>query len=85
MLLWSPCKNLKPYDNPFWDFNKVGANNNNNNKKRNNLPKIVAYLSLLRWLHALLSDQLSRMMTRYWLTLLRMGKHTCNGSHCKTE
>jgi hypothetical protein len=20
MLLRSPCKNLKPYDNPFWDF-----------------------------------------------------------------
>ena len=24
MLLWSPCKNLKPYDNPFWDLNNGG-------------------------------------------------------------
>ena len=21
LLVRSPCKNLKPYDNPFWDFN----------------------------------------------------------------
>jgi hypothetical protein len=30
---------------------------NNNKKKRRKIPKIVAYLSLLRWSHALRSDQ----------------------------
>jgi hypothetical protein len=40
MLLRSPCKNLKPYDNPFCDFSIGGAK-----KKWNNLPKIVVYLS----------------------------------------
>ena len=50
----SPYKNLKPYDKPFWDFTNGGENNK---KKRINLPKLVAYLSLLRWSHALRSDQ----------------------------
>ena len=40
MLLRSPCKDLKPYDNPFWDFSNGGKI-----KKKINLPKIVAYLS----------------------------------------
>ena len=51
LLLRSPCKISQPYDNPFWDFSKGGA------KKKINLPIIVAYLSLLRWSHALRSDQ----------------------------
>jgi hypothetical protein len=37
-----------------WDFGNGGEKNK---KKRINLPKIVAYLSLLRWFHALRSDQ----------------------------
>jgi hypothetical protein len=30
LLLRSPCKNLEPYDNPFWGF----SNGGNNNKKK---------------------------------------------------
>jgi hypothetical protein len=37
---------FEPYDNPFWDFNNGG-------EKKNIKPEIVAYLSLLRWSHAL--------------------------------
>jgi hypothetical protein len=34
MLLRSPCKNLKPYKIPFWDFNNGGANKNIGKKER---------------------------------------------------
>ena len=34
MLLRSPCKNLKPYDNPFCDFSNGGAKKKNNNKRK---------------------------------------------------
>ena len=37
MLLRSPCKNLKPYDNPFRDFSNGGANKKK--KKRLNYLK----------------------------------------------
>jgi hypothetical protein len=56
---WKPINFSGPYDNPLWDLNNGCANNKNN--KRNNLPKIVAYLSLRRWSHKLRSDQ-------YWPT-----------------
>jgi hypothetical protein len=26
LLLRSPCKNLEPYDNPFWGFSNSGKN-----------------------------------------------------------
>ena len=66
MLLRSLCKNLKTYNNPFWDFINGGTISAQAMTlgcagyetwlrrlyKRNNLPKIVAYLSLLSWLHA---------------------------------
>ena len=46
LFYWNPniYITLKPYDNPFWDFNNSGANNKNN--KRNNtktsaLPKFA--------------------------------------------
>jgi hypothetical protein len=42
ILVGSPCKKFTPYDNPFWDFNNGG-----NNKRK--IPKIVSYISLLRW------------------------------------
>ena len=71
MLLRSQCKNLKPYDNRFWDFSNDGevkfCNENSGLPKfaplvaRTSLgpiPNIVAYLSLLLWSHALRSDQL---------------------------
>ena len=46
MLLRSPCKNLKSYDNPFWGKSKEGPKKKkNNNKMWKKLPKIVAYLS----------------------------------------
>ena len=56
MLLRSPCTNLKPYDNPFWDFSNSGEKSKNKSKKRlitknRGLPK------LLLWSHALRSDQ----------------------------
>jgi hypothetical protein len=73
IVLRSPCKKFKPYDNPFWDFNNGG------NKKKSGIiskivatyvyassqgqrthsarTKIVAFLSLLRWSHALRSYQ----------------------------
>jgi hypothetical protein len=36
----NPCRNLKPYDNPFWDFNNGGAKKREKRKEmRNNLPK----------------------------------------------
>ena len=38
---------------PFWDY----SNGVENNNKRKNLPKIVAYLGLLRWSHVLCYDQ----------------------------
>ena len=56
MLLRSPCKNLKTYDNP-------------KNLRR---PKIVAYLSLLCWSHALRSDQLPKIIA--YLILLRWSR-----------
>jgi hypothetical protein len=37
-ILVSSCKNLKPCDNPFWDFNNRGKNNKNN-KKSGKIPK----------------------------------------------
>jgi hypothetical protein len=52
MLLRSPCKNLKPYDNPFWGFEQRWRE-----EKKIDLPKIVAYLSLLCWSHGLRSDE----------------------------
>ena len=66
LLLRSPCKNLEPYDNSFWDFNNGGKSMS----KRWIIPKIVAYLSLLRWSHALRSDQLllcHRQPGWFWL------------------
>ena len=48
-----PCKILEPYDNSFWGFEKRWQEE----KKKIKIPKIVAYLSLLLWSHALLSDQ----------------------------
>ena len=33
ILVRSPCKNLKPYDNPFWGFEQRYQEINNNNKK----------------------------------------------------
>ena len=56
---WKPIQFFGPYDNPLWDLNNGCAKEKNN--KRNNLPKIVAYLSLRRWSHKLCSDQ-------YWPT-----------------
>ena len=35
MLLRSPCKNLEPYDNPFWGF----SNGGNKKKKKKNKKK----------------------------------------------
>jgi hypothetical protein len=32
MLLRSPCKNLKSYENPFWCFSNGGKKNNKRNK-----------------------------------------------------
>ena len=32
MLLRSPCKNLKPYDNPFWDFSNSGKSGKKSKK-----------------------------------------------------
>jgi hypothetical protein len=43
MLLRSPCEKLKPYDNPFWDFNNSG-----NTRKRRKVEKyfkvVVTYV-----------------------------------------
>ena len=33
LLLRSPCKNLEPYDNPFWGFSNGGNKKNNKNKR----------------------------------------------------
>ena len=48
----SPCIISERYDNPIWDF-RYGTKE----KESGIIPKIVAYLSLLRWSHALHSDQ----------------------------
>jgi hypothetical protein len=37
LLLRSPCKKLKPYNNPFWGFEQGYQE-----KRRRKLPKIVA-------------------------------------------
>ena len=42
----------EPYNNPFWDFRNGGEK-----KKRGIIPKILPFLSLLRWSHALSLDQ----------------------------
>jgi hypothetical protein len=34
LIFRSPCKNVIPYDNPFWDFSNSGEK-----KKRNNYQK----------------------------------------------
>ena len=52
LILMRACKILEPYNNPFWDFNNRGEK-----KKSGIIPKIVAYLSLLHWSHALRSYQ----------------------------
>jgi hypothetical protein len=36
ILVRSPCKNLKPYDIPFWDFNNGG------NKKKRKISKVCS-------------------------------------------
>ena len=52
LLVRSPCKVSELNNNPFWGF-RYGP------KKERIIPKIVAYLiKLLRWLHALHSDQI---------------------------
>jgi hypothetical protein len=38
LLLRSPCKNLEPYDNPFWGFNNGG---NKKKEKRKEKEKYV--------------------------------------------
>ena len=46
ILLRSPCKNLKPYDNPFWGLEQRYQEQENKRKQeKEKLPKIVAYLS----------------------------------------
>jgi hypothetical protein len=35
LLLRSPCKNLEPYDNPFWGFSNGGNKKKNKKKKKN--------------------------------------------------
>ena len=48
MLLRSPCKNVKPYDNPFWGFEQWYQQQQEKRKKRRRkrkIPKIVVYLS----------------------------------------
>ena len=52
LLLRSPCKYLKPYNKPYWDFSNGGTR-----VRQRLIPKIVAYLSFLRWSHALRSFQ----------------------------
>ena len=55
MLLRSPCQKLKPYNNPFWGFEQRYQDNKITTRrlitKNSGLPK------LLRWSHALRSDQ----------------------------
>jgi hypothetical protein len=34
MLLRSPCKNLKPYNNPLWGFNNGGGKKRREKKKK---------------------------------------------------
>jgi hypothetical protein len=46
----------------LWDFNNDGSY-----KKWNNLPKIVAYLSLLHWSYTLRTDQLADCVRYPWL------------------
>ena len=41
LLLGSPCKNLKPYDNPFLGFEQ----RHQQEKRKRKIPKIVVYLS----------------------------------------
>ena len=55
LLFRSPRKILEPYNSPFWDFS-----NGDDKKKNGIIPRIVAYLSLLRWSNALRSDQKSK-------------------------
>jgi hypothetical protein len=50
LLLRIPCKNLKPCDNPFWDFSN-GGESKKINTKNSGLHK------LLHWSHALRLDQ----------------------------
>jgi hypothetical protein len=52
-LLRSPCKKLKPYDNPFWGFEQRYEEKRRKRliTKNSGLPK------LLCWSHALRSDQ----------------------------
>jgi hypothetical protein len=45
MLLRSPYKDLKPYDDHFWDFNNRGAKRKEK-RNRNNLPKIPKFAPL---------------------------------------
>jgi hypothetical protein len=33
ILVRSPCKNLKSYDNPFWDFNNGGKKRENKTRR----------------------------------------------------
>ena len=39
MLLRSPCKNLKPYDNPFWGFEQRYEEEEEEKKKKINYQK----------------------------------------------
>ena len=62
IFLWvrSLCKNLEPYNNPFWDFNNGGESKSEKIliTKNSGLPK------LLRWSHELRSNQCSENFSR---------------------
>jgi hypothetical protein len=47
---------LKPYYNPYWGFEQLYQQDQEKREKKKK-PKIVAYLSLRRWSHALCLDQ----------------------------
>ena len=47
---------MEPYNNPFWGFSN-GGESKSEKKRKILISKIVAYLILLRWSHALRSDQ----------------------------
>ena len=73
---------MKPYDNPLWDFSDGGRKDK---KKKVKIPKIVAYLSLLRWSHALRSDQDSDIELDQWKTGWLKKRKDLGTDHFETE
>jgi hypothetical protein len=61
LLLRSPCKNVKPYNNPF------GGNKNKREKKKEKIPKIVS-----TFVYASNSFMARKLMSNCSLDLLRL-------------